>query len=165
MNRRAVVLTFAGVLGCAHLPPAPTAAQRTAAVEIATARAGTNAAIARRDAAGVVAAFLPTYAGTWAGGVAHYSRDSALTYMARAFADSALLGYVRTPTSIEVSRSGQSAAEFGRWTGRFQRADGVQVIAGSYYATWHPTSEGWRLNTETFVSLDCTGSTRCPRER
>ncbi len=142
----------------AHLTESP----ETSVTQIRAERAANNAAIARRDAAGSVANMLPGYRGTWAQSVIHLSRDSVFAALTRQYADSARLGYVRTPTVIEVSTTGPAAAEYGRWVGRRQRADGVQVLSGTYYATWQRTTEGWRLNTEAFVALECTGSTSCP---
>ena len=120
-------------------------------------RDASNAAIARRDVTGSVAAMLPGYRGTWAQSVAHRSVDSVSAALTRQYADNDMLGYVRTPTSIEISATGPAAAEYGNWVGRWRRADGIQETSGSYNATWQRTPEGWRLNSETFVSLACTG--------
>lgn len=134
----------------------------TAIAEIRAMRNASNAAIARRDIAGSMAAMLPGYRGTWAQSVAHRSVDSVSAALTRQYADSSMLGYVRTPTLIEISTTGPAAAESGHWVGRWRRADGIQETTGSYYATWQRTPVGWRLNSETFVSLACTGSARCP---
>lgn len=150
-TRCITVLALLSATACAHSGGVRlTNAQRTAVTEIRAERAASNAAIARRDAAGYATSKLPTYRGTWGGGLTHHSRDSSQVSIAREFADTVLLGYVRTPTTVEVSYSGLSAAEHGRWTGRFRRPDGVQEVTGTYFATWHPTPEGWRLNKEGF---------------
>ena len=128
-------------------------------------RAASNAAIARRDAAGVVASMLPTFSGLWAGAVTQLSRDSTYDALKRQFADTAFGGYVRTPTSIDIGARGLAAAEYGRWVGRRRRPDGIQEFGGSYYAVWQRASEGWRLNDEAFVMLFCTGSASCPSRR
>lgn len=133
-----------------------------AVAEIRAMRAASNAAIARRDVAGSLAAMLPGYRGTWAQSTAHRSVDSVFAALTRQYADSNMLGYVRTPVSIDISTTGPAAAEYGNWVGRWRRADGIQETTGSYYATWQRTPEGWRLNSEAFVSLACTGSARCP---
>ncbi len=125
-------------------------------------RERSNAAIARRDVAGTVADMLPDYRGTWALSVAHRSRDSVSAALARQYADTGMLGYVRTPTTIEVSATGPAAAEYGRWVGRRRRSDGIQETSGSYYATWQRTPDGWRINSEAFVALACKGSASCP---
>lgn len=89
----------------------------TSLTQIQAERAANNAAIARRDAAGSVANMLPGYRGTWAQSVVHRSRDSVFAALTRQYADSAMLGYVRTPTAVEVSTTGPAAAEYGRWVG------------------------------------------------
>ena len=139
-----------------------TDARSTAIAEIRAMRDASNAAIARRDVAGSVVAMLPGDRGTWAQSLAHRSIDSVSAALTRQFADSNMLGYVRTPTRIEISTTGPAAAEHGQWVGRWRRTDGIQVTTGSYYATWQRMPEGWRLNSEAFVSLVCTGSVRCP---
>ena len=141
-----------------------TESRAMAIADIRAMRDVSNAAIARRDVAGSVAAMLRGYRGTWAQSMAHRSVDSVSAALARQYADANMLGYVRTPISIEISTTGPAAAEYGQWVGRWRRSDGIQEMSGSYYATWQRTSEGWRLNSETFVALGCTGSARCPAD-
>jgi ketosteroid isomerase-like protein len=128
-------------------------------------RAASNAAIARRDAAGTVANAVPTYQVLPAGALVLSSRDSMYATLSRQFADTAMLGYVRTPITIEVSATGATAAEYGRWVGRRRRSDGMQETTGTYFAAWRRTPEGWRLQAETFVALSCVGSSQCPAVR
>jgi len=133
-----------------------------AVIAIRAERAASNAAIARRDAKGSVANMLDGYRGTWAQSLPHRPRDSVYAVLLRQYADTAMLGYVRTPTVIEVSATGPAAAEYGHWVGRRRRPDGVQELSGTYFATWHHTADGWRLNSEAFVALACQGSASCP---
>ncbi len=167
--RRIVALTVFTIAGCtgsgqplhtAAVPRGPAYAVDVA--EIQAVRAASNAAIARRDPAGIVANMMPTYSGLWAGAVTQAPRDSAFESFRRQFDDTTRLGYVRTPISIDVSAIGPTAAEYGRWVGPRRRADGIQETSGTYYAVWLRTPEGWRLNAETFVALSCTGSASCP---
>ena len=88
-------------------------------------------------------------------------RDSVLASVAVQFNDPAFLGYVREIDRIQVSTTGPLAAEHGHWTGRFQRSDGIQTITGTYLAMWRKTDAGWKLRSELFVSLACTGSAEC----
>ena len=169
---RIVLLTILAAAGCAGARPKPRAAvlppPAAHADDVAAIRAvrdASNAAIARWDAAGAVASMLPTYRVLPAGALASLSRDSTGESLARQFADTAMLGYVRTPVAIEVSATGPTAGESGRWVRRRRRADGTQETAGSYYAAWRRTPEGWRLQAETFVALSCTGSALCPTAR
>jgi hypothetical protein len=163
---RRIVLCVLAAGACAV--PRPEAGARAPAADVAeirATRAASNAAIARRDASGTVASMLPTYEGLPAGARALSPRDSVRARLARQFADTAMLGYVRTPVTVEVSRMDATAAEYGRWVGRWRNADGVEEIAGTYFAAWRRTPEGWRLQAETFVALSCTGSAQCPAAR
>jgi ketosteroid isomerase-like protein len=169
-----IILALGGLAaaGCAGPRPevgtaavAPSTAHAADVAEIRATRVASNAAIGRRDVAAVVASMLPAYSVLPAGAPASLSRDSLSAAIARQFEDSAVLGYVRTPMAIEVSATGPTAAEVGRWVGRRRRQDGVQETAGSYYAAWRRTPEGWRLQAETFVALSCTGSAQCPAPR
>jgi ketosteroid isomerase-like protein len=166
--RRIIALSVLAAAGCAgsrqaSVGPAATPSADVAAIQAV--RTASNAAIARRDAAGFVAGMLPTYHVLPAGALVQLSRDSTYATLARQFADTAMLGYVRTPITIDVSATGPTAAEYGRWVGRRRLPDGIQETVGSYYAAWQRTPEGWRLAAETFVALSCTGSTRCPGAR
>jgi ketosteroid isomerase-like protein len=167
--RRIVILSVLAAAGCAGSRRAsvggPTATRSADVAEIRATRAASNAALARRDAAGFVASMLPSYHVLPAGTLVQLSRDSTHASLARQFADTAMLGYVRTPITIDVSATGPTAAEHGRWVGRRRRTDGIQETAGTYYAAWRRTSEGWRLHAETFVALSCVGSAQCPGAR
>lgn len=164
--RLSLLLACCALGACVGTQPAPVAApsesSASAMTEIRAERAASNAAIARRDAKGSVANMLEGYRGTWAQSLSHRSRDSVHAALVRQYSDTAMLGYVRTPTVIQVSTTGPAAAEYGRWVGRRRRPDGVQELAGTYFATWHHTREGWRINAEAFVALECKGSTSCP---
>jgi ketosteroid isomerase-like protein len=81
--------------------------------------------------------------------------------LASTYADPTFVTYVRTPGRIAVSRSGKRAAETGRWVGRWRKPDGEMRLSGVYQAVWVPTSRGWRLLNESFVTLACTGSRAC----
>lgn len=116
-----------------------------AAAKIRAERAASNAAIARRDAKGTIANMLSGYRGTWAQSQMHSSREAVYAALKQQYADPAMLGYVRTPMVIEVSAIGAVASEYGRWVGRHRTADGVQELSGTYYATWHRTAGGWRI--------------------
>ena len=131
-------------------------------VAIQRERDASNAAIAARDITGTAASLLPDYRSTWALSTIHRSRDSVVAALTRQYRDSTNLGCVRTPVSIEVSETGPAAAEYGKFSCRRKQPDGVQDLVGTYYATWQHVPEGWRLNSEAFVALRCTGSARCP---
>lgn len=148
--------------GDSAIPPAGAGSSAADIALIREMRAKSNEAIARRDVAGTLAIMSPNYIGTPALSVVHRSRDSVAASFVRQYADTTRLGYVRSPITIQVSETGPAAAEYGHWVGRRRMADGVQELAGSYYATWQRTPEGWRLNSEAFVALSCKGSASCP---
>jgi ketosteroid isomerase-like protein len=71
--------------------------------------------------------------------------------------------FVRTPASVEVSRSDPAASERGKWTGHATTSAGPAEWRGHYLAVWRKTvsSAGlpsWTIASELFVALDCTGS-------
>ena len=72
------------------------------------------------------------------------------------------LVFVRTPTSIEISRSDPAASEHGTWTGHATTPAGPADWRGDYSAIWRKniSSAGlpsWTIASELFVPLDCSG--------
>ncbi|MBD2755214.1 YybH family protein [Spirosoma validum] len=128
---------------------------------IQTLRSQSNHAIRARDLTAFGQSMLPEIEVTRGSGSHVSSRDSVLASVSVQFKDSAFLGYVRNTDRIEISTTSPLAAEHGRWTGRFQRSDGVQTITGTYLAMWRKTDAGWRIRSELFVSLACKGSAAC----
>jgi ketosteroid isomerase-like protein len=167
----ASVLALGPVLaGCAARGPArdPGDTGGPAAAEVRAERARSNAAIARHDAAGAVADMLPDVHVTGGNGGHLAGRDAVLAAFTRQFADSAFVVYVRTTEGVDVSATAPLAAERGRWVGRWRRDDGVQELGGRYLAMWRRdttagAAHGWRLQSELYVTLGCTGSARCGR--
>lgn len=138
-----------------------TTAQSLDETMIRALRTQSNRAIADRDLMAFGQTMLPDIEVTRGSGTHVSGRDSVLTSVAVQFKDAAFLGYVRVTDSIRVSTSGTLAAEHGHWTGRFQRPDGVQTLTGVYLAMWRKTDAGWKIRSELFVSLACTGSVAC----
>ena len=73
------------------------------------------------------------------------------------------LVFVRTPTSIEISRSDPVASERGTWTGHATTPGGPADWRGDYLAVWRKTTTSaglpsWTIAAEVFVALDCTGA-------
>lgn len=165
MRRILAVASLSCLVSCTHpsLAPERGIIMPDAANAIRLERARSNAAIAARDLSGTIAIMLPDYRGTWALTTAHRSRDSVAAALGRQYSDSTNFGCVRTPISIEVSGTGPAAAEHGNFVCRRQQVSGIRALAGSYYASWQRVAEGWRLNSEVFVALRCTGSAECPR--
>jgi ketosteroid isomerase-like protein len=75
--------------------------------------------------------------------------------------------FVRTPTSIEISRSDPAASERGTWTGHATTTSGSADWRGDYLAVWRKTTSSaglpsWTIASELFIALDCTGSGCAP---
>lgn len=126
--------------------------------DIMAARAAYNAAIAARDVAGVRAAFGEGYVGiAGTGGEAIIGTDAMTDYFARAFKTPGFLGFVRTPDVVMVAVPPQRAMERGHWSGGSLNGR----VSGEYLAVWVPTPQGWKLRSETFVTLS-TGASGKP---
>ncbi|WP_164157181.1 YybH family protein [Sandarakinorhabdus rubra] len=126
------------------------AAEADIKAEIKAARTAYNAAIAARDVAGVRAALGEGYVGiAGTGGEAIIGADAMAEYFARAFRTPGFLGFVRTPDMVTVAEPPQRAMERGHWSGGSLSGR----MSGEYLAVWVPTPEGWKLRSETFVTL------------
>lgn len=124
-------------------------------------RLQSNQAIQAKDLRGFGRTMLPDIEVTRGSGSHVSSRDSVLASVAVQFNDPAFLGYIRYTDRIDISTTGPLAAEHGHWEGRFRRTDGTQIITGTYLAMWRRTDSGWKIRSELFVSLACTGSAEC----
>lgn len=118
--------------------------------DIKAARAAYNAAIAARDVAGVRAVLGDGYVGiAGTGGEAIIGADVMADYFARAFRTPGFLGFVRTPDAVMLADPPQRAMERGHWQGGSVSGR----VSGAYLAVWVPTPQGWKLRSETFVTL------------
>lgn len=157
-----ICLWMAGFLlhpGC--LLAQVTTAESSDETMIRALRTQSNRAIVDRDLKAFGQTMLSDIEVTRGSGTHISGRDSVLTSVAVQFKDAAFLGYVRFSDSIQVSTSGPLAAEHGHWIGRFQRPDGIQTLTGVYLAMWRKTDIGWKIRSELFVGLTCTGSSAC----
>ncbi|WP_461128740.1 YybH family protein [Spirosoma aerophilum] len=136
-------------------------AQTSDEASIRTLRAESNKAILAHDLSGFGQTMLPSIEVTRGSGSHVSGRDSVLASVAIQFKDPTFLGYVRFTDSIQVSTIAPLAAEHGHWTGRFKRPDGIQTITGTYLSMWSKTEQGWKIRSELFVSLACSGSAAC----
>lgn len=131
---------------------APAPADDVAAIR--TARASYNAAIIARDVAGVRAAFIDDYKGlAGSGGELIAGGDAMAAYFARAFANPDFISFVRTPDVVAVAVPADRAMERGHWLGRRKTASSEARLHGEYLAIWVPVAGGWRLRSESFVTL------------
>jgi ketosteroid isomerase-like protein len=127
-----------------------TPAAADAIAEIKAARSAYNAAIAARDVAGVRAALGDEYIGlAGTGGEKIIGADAMADYFARAFKTPGFLGFVRMPDVVTVAVPPLRAMERGHWSGGSTSGR----VSGEYLAVWVPTATGWKLRSETFVTL------------
>jgi ketosteroid isomerase-like protein len=118
--------------------------------DIKAARGAYNAAIAARDVAGVRAALGDNYVGiAGTGGEAILGPDAMADYFARAYRTPGFLGFVRTPDIVKLADPPLRAMERGHWSGGSISGR----VSGEYLAVWVPTPAGWKLRSETFVTL------------
>jgi ketosteroid isomerase-like protein len=130
---------------------------QSAADKIRALRAQSNAAIARHDVTGVVALLDVEYQITAGDGTLSQDRSAEPEIWAKEFARAADLVYVRTPSSIAVSASGDRAAEAGTWTGSMSTPAGPRKVIGRYAAYWRSVDGHWKIRSELFVALSCEG--------
>lgn len=141
----------------------------SAADEIETirqARLAQNRAIREQDLDAIVEVMEPDIHATSGVGIHVVGRD---TYR-RAYADDFevldRVVYTRSPDEIEISSmetglAERIAAESGTWTGSFVAPRGPAQVRGVYTAMWRKRNGRWRINSELFVSLACSGD-GCP---
>jgi len=84
-------------------------------------------------------------------------------YADEEFKDPTFVTYRRIPTSIVIAESGKRIAETGRFEGIWRKPDGTMRRTGVYLAMWIPYGGTWRLKSEAFVTLACTGSVTCDK--
>jgi hypothetical protein len=65
--------------------------------------------------------------------------------------------YVRTPSKIEVSTYLPRAAETGNWVGNWTAEKGRIEVGGSYFASWLKVDGSWKIQSEMFVTMYCSG--------
>jgi len=127
-----------------------TPAAADAVAEIKAARSAYNAAISARDVAGVRAALGDDYIGlAGSGGEKIIGADAMADYFARAFKTPGFLGFGRMPDVVTMAVPPLRAMERGHWSGGSTSGR----VSGEYLAVWVPTATGWKLRSETFVTL------------
>jgi len=143
-----IVLAFLGTVESAIGAPAD---------DIRSLRTQSNAAIARHDVEAVVSFLDADYQITVGNGGLFHGRAGEPEGWRAEFARAADLLYVRTPESVEVSSSGQRAAEIGVWVGTWTAPDGQHRASGRYAAHWSNVNGSWKIRSELFVTLSCEG--------
>jgi hypothetical protein len=136
-----------------------------AAATVRALRAASNAAIEGHDAVRLRKTFDDDYHGIQgtSGSLDSGGDATAQSYGDQEFKDPTFVRYRRTPTSIVSAKSGKRVAESGRWEGIWREPDGAMRKTGVYLAMWIPSGGTWRLKSEAFVTLACTGSVSCDK--
>jgi len=133
------------------------AASETPEDAIRSIRQQSNAAIARHDVEAVVSFLDDEYQITVGNGELFHGRAGESEGWRKEFAQAGDLVYVRNPESVEVSSSGERAAEIGVWVGTWTTLDGPHRAHGRYAAHWRKVSGSWKIRAELFVTLGCEG--------
>ncbi len=146
------------IVGCAGLFAPAYSDIESDQKEILTIRASSNEAIRNHDAEAVVASFDDTYQiTTGSGKLFHDSPEQEKDLWAEIFAQYPDVVYVRTPAKIEVSTYRPRAAESGNWVGNWTTGKGTIEIGGTYSASWLKIDGRWKIQSEMFVTLYCSG--------
>ena len=134
------------------------------AAQIRAARLKQNAAIAAHDVAAIERTWEADIAVTAGMGIAFQGADlyrKAFEEEFTAFPDTR---YERRPEVIEVSTVRPLAAERGTWTRSWTGKKGRGEMWGTYMAMWQKRDGTWRIRSELFVLLSCSGE-GCPPPR
>lgn len=170
VRRRVVEVSFvcfvaATLAGCAALRQAPP----TAESEIETireARLAQNRAIRAQDLRAIAEVMEPDVVATSGIGIHVIGRDAYMDAYESDFRALEDVVYTRNPEAIELSTvdtglAQRIASESGTWTGSFVTPRGPAQMRGVYSAMWRKRDGRWRINSELFVSLSCSGA-GCP---
>ena len=144
----AAILALASPATADSGPPASVAAIRAA-------RDRYNAALVVRDLPRIRALLVDDYIGLpGSSGNLVNGGDAMVERFAIAFSDPAFVTYVRRATEVRVANPPERAMERGQWVARY-RGDrpGRARVSGEYLAVWVPGPQGWRLRSESFVTL------------
>lgn len=132
--------------------PAPQS-QVDDAAKIRAARAEQNQAIAARNFDRVASFWSDNVLVTAGLGFTLRGSDA---YRRAFLADSAMV-YERDLETVQVNARWPIAWETGSWTGRLVGHSGAPVLGGRYAAQWIKDGGQWRIRSELFVALQCSG--------
>ena len=126
--------------------------------EIRTIRMESNAAIARHDVDALQSVLDEDFVITISTGAIERSRDGHGRSFALHFEHYPDVVYVRTPSEITLSDVYPLAIEHGTWVGSRTSENGKLENGGEYTAAWRKTDGVWRIYSELFVGLYCSGA-------
>lgn len=159
----AMMLTSAQGCGIRLARPATAADEEQA---IRDARNAQNEAIREQDLDAIARYWENGVHSTAGTGILVSGRDEYREAFQGAFEDLGDVVYSRIPGTIELSsvnvfNAQRIASESGTWTGRWTSAEGPTQMSGVYSAMWRKRNGRWRIRSELFVALSCTGA-ECP---
>ncbi len=159
-SRSLIFLAIAGITCASRVSFAQTPTSAVRAL-----RAESNAAIAAHDVNRLRRVLDDDYHGIQGttGALDSGGAATARSYGDEEFKDPTFITYRRTPESIVEAQSGKRIAETGHWVGEWRKPDGTMRKTGIYLAMWIPSGGTWRLKSESFVTLSCTGSAECKK--
>ena len=170
MRRLILALFISGVAGCAAQPRLASfsteqtgndrhffASERST---IQSLRAANNRAIAARDVDGTMSIAADDYVVVRGGDTIVRSAEAMRAQWDESFRDPRQDGCVRQLENIDVGQQGGvlRAAESGRWRCPRTTPTGEAEHYGSYFAHWSKRSGAWRVVSDNYVTLGCTGS-------
>jgi ketosteroid isomerase-like protein len=121
-------------------------------------RAESNAGLATRDAAKVVAAFAPDIHSIAGSGGLTDGRDAVAKIYAEELAPGGVfISGERVSQRIAVDADGTRASEPGRWRWTVRAPAGEASYRGDYLAGWVKHDGTWRLQSELYVTTGCSG--------
>jgi ketosteroid isomerase-like protein len=154
--------TIASLLGLAAVAqPGSTPALDAEKAVIAALRRANNEAIATRDIEATMSIVADDYVAVGGSDGVLRSKDEMRKLWTADFASKIPRNQcVRTPGSIEVAEVGKilRAAESGRWRCRGDTPSGEAAPSGAYFAHWSKRSGQWRVVSDNYVTLACSGS-------
>ena len=126
------------------------------------ARVASNDALAKRNAEAVGSFFTSDGHLISSSGAEYDGTEAIQKGYAEQFAKRPDVVYVRTPDSVDESRSDGVVSERGTWSGTWSTPAGAVELRGQYMAVWRRSigdngTPSWRTQTELFVPMDCTG--------
>jgi len=124
---------------------------------IKTIRMKSNDAIARHDVDALQSYLDDDFVITISTGAIERSREEHGKSFAAHFEEHPDVVYVRTPSEITLSEAYPLAIEHGTWVGSRTTENGELENGGQYTAAWRKTDGIWRIYSELFVGLYCSG--------
>lgn len=124
-------------------------------------RARSNAAIVKKDLAGIAAVWMDDVHVTTSTGARGDGKDANRERMAQQFSRRPDTLYVRTAVTVEVFSAWEVASERGTWVGKWTEPDGQVTIQGTYLVQWRKIAGTWLIQSELYVPTSCSGSSYC----